>query len=847
MALQAIAGGFNLSATDEKLKLEQRAITYQVNENFIPVGAVLLKVSDKAPYEKDWQVRGFRDTKLQSWIDDPEQSTLNVGFNLQQGWVDIDIDSSVPDYNRCIIAGMKFVGVDTRFRFGRLSAGCPSHILVQLVAEEAENYSQLKQFEPNEFRYRGLRHKVELRSTPVNVSRANLMNEAKQTVMPGSIYADKTDPNRSDLSVWYDAEMRPARAISQIASTTARPVPFNALIRGIAFGTALYLMKPEWVEGSRQMTATKVSGWLARVVKDSQGINNHDVLADDVFCPIDSDDYAEGLLKFICEELGDDEPGMRVRTYHDARQKITRNPDAKIPGWPTMANLFGEEAVNALRAVLMPGADVSKLTKFSERYIFDEQDNKFIDRQMFNSSNVYAYKSGDLADRHKNDELSIGGKKRSAWKVFEGSELRKHVSGRDLYPNEPRGTVFRVNRVGMRVDDDDPEDYARMVFNTWKGWTVQAAQPADPELLKQCNSMLDRLLGYLTQGNERQMEWLKWWLAWTIQFPGTKQQIAPVIIGAQGVGKSFFGNTFLKAIFHPMFGTASPKILAGDFAIEPFVDKMVVFIDEARFQNEASADEVKKIVRNVEVSGAEKYQSARTHRIFARMIFASNHLNMNLGQANVRDRALFYIKTTTKEHMRLTEDQWQQWVIEQKPFFDEFNAFLERPEVCSHYMHIFATMPVDKHKIESTEHSSAADSEIVAANMSQARQLAKYIIEDGRVLEDSDISMPFSTADINKTVLDACLAQNIKLTNHGQKVLREYLEAGVVEQYKENGRNLWRFKYKLATLTEKFGLAISVPLEPRFEFTEEDYGENDTTLATPKSWKGLNRRVFGKL
>jgi len=709
---------------------------------------------------------------------------------------------------------------------------------------EAANFNQLKQFEPNEFKLAGIHHKVELRSFATDTPKANVPREAKQTVMPGSIYVRKDNPSNYDLSVWYNGNAI-AHSIADIAVTTPHKTEFNALIRAIAFGTALYLFKPQWVEGSRQATASKISGWLARVVQDSNGLNNHEAIADDVFCPIDSDQIAESLIEFVCKEMGDDEAYMRVRTYRDACGKLARNPDAKIPGWPSMAQLFGDDVVNALRSVLMPGADVSILTKLAERYIYDETDDLYIDRERFQSFGTFAHSGNELDRRHRGDFVRVGGKLRPAFKLFEISTIRKRVNTRDLYPDLGPGGIFRIDRIGEQIsDDDDEEGFVNTAFNTWKGWPIGIAQPPNPDTLALCNKYLDQLLAYLTRDNLEQAAWLKQWMAWTIQHPGDKQQIAPVIVGGQGVGKSFFGNTFLRMIMQSLWGTASPKLLEGAFSIEPFIGKMTVFIDEAKFHSEASTEEIKKLIRNVNIGGAEKFQSARNYRIFSRVIFASNHFDMNLGQANVQDRALYYMKAYDKDHLNMGSADFRRWSVTLKPFFDEFQALLNRRDIREHFMYILSTLETNRHDIENTETSSSTDSEIMASNMSWARRIAKYIIEEGRILEDSDISMPFTAGDLNKKVSEVCRELGM-LPVQGSRVLGEYRDAGVLEPFVENGRNLLRFKWKIGTLTEVFGTSISVKMEPKFQFTEEDMGPNDTTLASPKGYRGLNRRLFG--
>jgi hypothetical protein len=79
------------------------------------------------------------------------------------------------------------------------------------------------------------------------------------------------------------------------------------------------------------------------------------------------------------------------------------------------------------------------------------------------------------------------------------------------------------------------------------------------------------------------------------------------------------------------------------------------------------------------------------------------------------------------------------------------------------------------------------------------------------------------------------------------KVWREFLDAGITEAVEEGGRRMFRFRWKIGTLTEVFGTAISATMEPHFMFDEGDYGPNDTTWATPKPWKGTNRAVFRKV
>src|SRR5687768_9065321 len=102
MAFETIAGGFQVVGDDRNLLNVQRALTKLINDRFVQVGAIFLKTSSKNPFDPDgWSKTQHRDTDLQMWIDSEEYQYHNVGFNMQLGWMDVDIDAEDPDFNSC--------------------------------------------------------------------------------------------------------------------------------------------------------------------------------------------------------------------------------------------------------------------------------------------------------------------------------------------------------------------------------------------------------------------------------------------------------------------------------------------------------------------------------------------------------------------------------------------------------------------------------------------------------------------------------------------------------------------------------------------------------------------------
>lgn len=846
--MRSIAGGFELSPADRQTINTQKSITRAINERFIQVGAVFLKPASKLPLTEDWFKRLRGDVDLQSWIDDPEQAILNVGFNLQLGWMDVDIDTPDPAFARCIISAMRYLQVDTRFAFGRASMGTPTHILVQLPENQSGNFEMLSRFEPKAIVANGARHHVQMRSFPTNAAEKNVVKSAKQTVAPGSLYVPKSViKSEYDMSVWWDETGVIAKGVQGIAQTTPRKAQYEHVVRAISFGVILYCVKSHWQEGSRHAMANRLTGWIARIVRDSSAVNAQENIAGDVFCPLDTDDVAEALIKFVCAECNDDEPHMRVRTYYDAAEKLSRNPDAKIPGWHSLAEAIGEEAVTAMRTVVMPGSDISVLTKMVERYVYDETDNRYIDRTRHSNYAHYIHAGDELERRHKSDTVFVAGKPREAFKIFESSTMRKRVGFRDLYPDLLPGTIYRLDTMGNAIPDED-DSPAVTVFNTWKGWAIQPTVDVDPGIMAKCKEYLDALLNLLTRNNPKQVEWVKKWLAWTIQNPGTKQQIAWVVMGGQGVGKSFFGNVFMRALLtERLWGSASPSILDNKFNIGPFKDKMFVFVDEAKFQSGSQAvEEIKKLIRNVDVSGMEKFEEARDYRIFARLMFASNLTNLNIGQRDVRDRALFYTRAVDQHFLSMTEMEFREHTLTLKPFFDEFVLMLKDRSVIEHYMRFFMDYETDRHSIESIKESSSSDPEIVEANTSWVRRVAKSIIESGWVADESGaFEMPFDTNMWRFRVQTEMKAMSINV--QPQQVLNEF--DGMLETCTtERGSHAMRFKLRWGSACAAYEDGTGLRLNPYRPFDDADHGPNeyDAKEARKLGRKGGRASISGK-
>ena len=155
----------------------------------------------------------------------------------------------------------------------------------------------------------------------------------------------------------------------------------------------------------------------------------------------------------------------------------------------------------------------------------------------------------------------------------------------------------------------------------------------------------------------------------------------------------------------------------------------------------------------------------------------------------------------------------------------------------------FNSIQVTREEIEDNSISSANDSHIIESNMSHPKRVAKYIIENGRIWEDLDISAPFTKDELYKRVVDSCDLMGVKLRNR-EDVFSEFKSADLIEPYLHGGTKMYRFKHKIGTLTEKFSEHVGMPLESRFDFVEADYGPNTTNFGEAKPWRGSYNARF---
>ena len=444
-----------------------------------------------------------------------------------------------------------------------------------------------------------------------------------------------------------------------------------------------------------------------------------------------------------------------------------------------------------------------------------------------------------MTSRWDNEPFFINGKRHNPFKIYSGSQLRTDVKRREFFPGNEPGAILRFSPLHGIVTGENRYGDEYQCLNVFPGFKIKPIATPDPIIMAAAISMLDKMLALLTQDNDAQIKWLKQFIAWIAQHPAIKAQVCPIIIGGQGIGKSLFGDILMRALFGSMAGMADAGAFTDNkFVITPFIGKLITFVDEVRLESPSAINVIKKLVRQDNVSGQMKYGHQKDYYIPSRLLIASNQVDIGLTPLDAADRAFFFIMSWTAKKKAMSDAEFLVWALGLKPFYAEFIERLNDVTFKQHLMRYFMEFEVTRAELEDLRHSSRNDEEIVKQFSSAAREMAREMVADARILPHQDITAWFSMANVRDAIRRI---ENSKYARmQAGEVMAEFENAGILESMTQG---MYRFKYGYYRLCEKMGQAHAMPLAPFWPTKpgDDDYGDNEvrSPLGGPP-WRGDN-------
>lgn len=188
--------------------------------------------------------------------------------------------------------------------------------------------------------------------------------------------------------------------------------------------------------------------------------------------------------------------------------------------------------------------------------------------------------------------------------------------------------VAKFDKVGKWwLDHQQRREYDTIVFapkkdvpeayNMWKGFSVESL-PGD------CSLFLDHVQRNVCQGDEKLYTYVIGWMARCVQFPAEPGQVALVMRGGKGVGKSFFAKVFGSLFGRHFLQVSNPGHLVGNFNAH-LRDVLVLFADEAFYAGDKKhASILKTLITEETIQIEAKGVDVESSPNYVHLIMASN-------------------------------------------------------------------------------------------------------------------------------------------------------------------------------------------------------------------------------
>lgn len=159
--------------------------------------------------------------------------------------------------------------------------------------------------------------------------------------------------------------------------------------------------------------------------------------------------------------------------------------------------------------------------------------------------------------------------------------------GRNVYKPAGQWWVMHPKRRQYETIVFVPGKEVSEAYNLWNGFACEALPTGD------CGLFLEHIRTNLCQNNEQYYQYLISWMARCVQQPDCPGEVAIVLRGEQGTGKSIFAKIFGSLFGRHFLQVSDPKHLVGSFNSH-LRDCVVIFGDEAFYAGDKKHESVLK-------------------------------------------------------------------------------------------------------------------------------------------------------------------------------------------------------------------------------------------------------------
>lgn len=259
--------------------------------------------------------------------------------------------------------------------------------------------------------------------------------------------------------------------------------------------------------------------------------------------------------------------------------------------------------------------------------IIEEVEDDFSDGDnSFKRTRLTVQSFADFKNRYMNKPIQIG---------VDADGVPKYKPMGEWWLSNPHRRQFRTITFAPGRDVVN-------AYNLWQGF-------ACPSIPGDCNLYLDHLRDNVCLGNQEHFDYLMGWMARMIQQPAQAGEVAVVLRGGKGTGKSFFAVELGKLLGRHFLHVSNGSHLTGNFNAH-LRDLVLLFADEAFYANDRKHESIlKTLITENTLTIERKGVDVETAPNFIHLIMASN--DRHVVPAGPGERR-FFVLDVGREHQQ---------------------------------------------------------------------------------------------------------------------------------------------------------------------------------------------------
>lgn len=198
-----------------------------------------------------------------------------------------------------------------------------------------------------------------------------------------------------------------------------------------------------------------------------------------------------------------------------------------------------------------------------------------------------------------------------------------------------------------------PQGDRKGVYNLWRGFSVEP-KPGD------CSIYLSHLKENVCGGNQDHYNYLIKWMARAVQYPASPGEVAVVMRGGKGVGKSIVARLFGQLFGRHHLHVANPSHLVGNFNAH-LRDVICLFADEAFFAGDKRHESVlKMLVTEDSIPIEQKGVDVETYPNYVHLLMAANDPHIIRASGDERRYFVLEVRDSAKQNKKMFGDMVKQ-------------------------------------------------------------------------------------------------------------------------------------------------------------------------------------------